>query len=179
MFCQLNQLKSDSTFEKASLWAHAPSNQIALMHLCHWRNLKMFLELLSIQVSMQCNLHMPNCCILTVFMKKQFLVFLLTLNLQYRICTTTYLGQKNVSLFLRQWVQKILLTSWRQNFFVLSMCVSLNKTVFHFGSLVRRTKRSHKLNAKLRTLSKLSHESSCDAVKYLFICVLCYGRFIV
>ena len=55
-------------------------------------------------------------------------------------------------------------------FFVLSMCSSLNKTAFHFGSLVRRPKRSHKLNGKLGTFSKLSYESCCDAVKYLFVC---------
>ena len=54
-------------------------------------------------------------------------------------------------------------------FFFLSMCFSVNKTVFHFGSLARRPKRPHKLNAKVGTFSKLSYESCCDAVKYLFV----------
>ena len=41
-------------------------------------------------------------------------------------------------------------------FFFLSMCFSVNKTVFHFGCLVRRSKRRHKLNAKAGIFSKLS-----------------------
>ena len=55
-------------------------------------------------------------------------------------------------------------------FFILSMCFSFNKTVFHFGSLVRRPKRSRKLNAKLGMFSKLSYDSCSDAVKYVFVC---------
>ena len=54
-------------------------------------------------------------------------------------------------------------------FFVLSICSSLNKAIFHFGSLVRRPKHSHKLNAEPDTFSKLSYKSCCDAVKYLFV----------
>ena len=54
-------------------------------------------------------------------------------------------------------------------FFFLSMCFSVNKTVFHFDSLVRRPKCPHKLNAKVGIFSKLSYESCCDAVKYLFV----------
>ena len=45
--------------------------------------------------------------------------------------------------------------------FILSMCLSLIKTIYHFGNFVRRPKGSRKLNTKLGTFSKLSYESCC------------------
>ena len=78
------------------------------------------------------------------------------------ISVSALVGEENTA--QERALKKILL-----NFFVLSMCSSLNKAIFHFGSLVWRPKHSHKLNAKPDTFSKLPYKSCCDAVKYLFV----------
>ena len=93
-------------------------------------------------------------------MKNQFLVFLLIFNLQNTICTTTYLGRhKFVSALVRE--ENIAAHGWAGKIFsFLSMRFSLNKAALHFSSLVRRPKRSRKLNTKLGTFSKLSYNLS-------------------
>ena len=54
----------------------------------------------------------------------------------------------------------------RQNFFFLSMCFSLNKTVFHFGSVFRRP------NTHINLMLSWVHSLNClmkVIVKYLFV----------